>query len=176
MKPAASIVPALACVAALLSTPGPVDGQAAAEPRARANRPAPVLTNAELGTMLDAYAIVQAQSALQLNDDQYGKFVSRLKRLQDARRKGTQSRNRLLQELRKLTSDTIVEEAVIGERLKALGELEDQTSAAIRQEYAALDEILDTRQRVRFRIFEEQLERRKLDLLIRARERARDRK
>jgi hypothetical protein len=32
--------------------------------------------------------------------------------------------------------------------------------------------VLDPRQQVRFRVFEEQLERRKLDLLIRARARA----
>ena len=33
--------------------------------------------------MLDAWAIVQAQTALQLNDGQYGQFVTRLKRLQE---------------------------------------------------------------------------------------------
>ena len=37
--------------------------------------------------MLDAYAIVQAQTALQLNDEQYGQFVTRLKRLQETRRR-----------------------------------------------------------------------------------------
>ena len=33
-----------------------------------------------------------------------------------------------------------------------------------------IDEVLDTRQRIRFRIFEEQMERRKVDLLMRARQ------
>ena len=43
----------------------------------------------------------------------------------------------------------------------------------MRQAYDALDEVLDVRQQARFRIFEEKIERRKLDLLVRAQERAR---
>src|SRR3982751_3829044 len=42
---------------------------------------------AELASMLDTYAIVQAQNALSLNDSQYGPFVVRLKRLQEVRRR-----------------------------------------------------------------------------------------
>ena len=42
----------------------------------------------------------------------------------------------------------------------------------IRRAYDALDEVLDARQQARFRMFEEAIERRKLDLLVRARERA----
>jgi hypothetical protein len=143
--------------------------------RGRAPRGQPVLTNAELATMLDAYAIVQAQKVLQLSEDQYGRFVTRLKRLQDARRQATQSRNRLLQELRKLTNDGSSEEAAIRERLDALAKLDAESAQTIRQGYDAIDEVLDVRQRARFRIFEEQLERRKLDLLFRARERVRGR-
>jgi len=43
----------------------------------------------------------------------------------------------------------------------------------MRQAYDALDEVLDARQQARFRVFEDQIEQRKLDLLMRARERAR---
>jgi hypothetical protein len=172
VKPLAPVLCALAC-AGVLSTPAPAAGQPAPQAGERPNRPAAALTNAELGTLLDAYAIVQAQSALQLTDDQYGKFVSGLKRLQDTRRRGTQERARLMQELRRLVNAAGTDDAAIGERLKALAELEERSAQAIRQEYAALDEVLDLRQRARFRIFEEQLERRKLDLLMRARLRAR---
>ena len=34
----------------------------------------------------------------------------------------------------------------------------------------SIDEVLDVRQRLRFRVFEEQMERRKFDLLMRARQ------
>jgi hypothetical protein len=165
-------------VAAVLSTPAvgssqtPVERSAPAERPARGNRPALAPSNAELATILDAYAIVQAQNALQLNDEQYGRFVSRLKRLQDIRRRYAQARNRLVQELRKLTADPSTDEALIRERLKALRDVEQQSAEAVRREYDNLDEVLDPRQQVRFRVFEEQLERRKLDLLIRARARA----
>ena len=148
-------------------------GHAQDAQRGRANRAAP-LSNAQLITMLDAYAIVQAQSALQLRDEQYGQFVARLKRLQDTRRRNTQARNRMLQELRRLTDPTVVaEEAKLRERLKSLRDFDEQAANAMRREYEALDEVLDLRQQARFRILEEQIERRKLDLLMRARERAR---
>jgi hypothetical protein len=41
----------------------------------------------------------------------------------------------------------------------------------LRKAYDSLDEVLDVRQQARFRIFEENLERRKMDLLLRARQR-----
>jgi hypothetical protein len=143
-----------------------------ASPPARVNPGLAGPTNSELAMILDAYAIVQAQNALQLEDDQYGRFVSRLKRLQDTRRRGTQARNRLVQELRKLTLDPAADETLMRERLKALRDIEEQSAAANRREYDALDEVLTPRQQIRFRLFEEQLERRKLDLLLRARNRA----
>jgi hypothetical protein len=141
-------------------------------PPPRANRAVPP-NNADLTTILDAYAIVQAQNALQLNDDQYGRFVARLNRLQDTRRRNLQARNRMMQELRKLANDPATDEGIIRERLKALRDHEDQSAQALRGEYDALYEVLDPRQQIRFRVFENSLEQRKLDLLIRARERAR---
>jgi hypothetical protein len=141
-------------------------------PAGRAGRAPLAPTNSELATILDAYAIVQAQNALKLDDEQYGRFVSRLKRLQDARRRNTQIRGRLIQELRKMTADASTDEGAIRERLRALRDAEQQAAEALRREYDSLDEVLDPRQQVRFRVFEEQLERRKLDLLMRARARA----
>ena len=40
----------------------------------------------------------------------------------------------------------------------------------MRKAYNALDEVLDIRQQARFRVFEEQIERRKIELLMRARQ------
>jgi hypothetical protein len=64
-----------------------------------------------------------------------------------------------------------VDEPAVREKLKALRELDDRSAAELRKAYDSLDEVLDVRQQARFRIFEENLERRKMDLLLRARQR-----
>lgn len=128
------------------------------------------LSPAEILNMLDAYAIVQAQQTLQLADSQYGEFVTRLKRLQQTRRRNLQARNGILQELRRLAGPQAaqIDEAAIRDRLKALNDHDDRSAGELRRAYQALDEILDARQQARFRLFEEVLERRKIDLLKRA--------
>ena len=139
----------------------------------RANRGAGVLSPGAVVAMLDTYAIVRAQDALQLTDTQYAPFVGRLKKLQETRRKNQQAHNQIVQELRRLTRPQATlpfDEAAIRERLKALRELDDRSALELRHAYDALDEVLDVRQQARFRIFEEQIERRKLDLLMRARQ------
>jgi len=128
------------------------------------------LTPAEVLNMLDAYAIVQAQETLQLADSQYGEFVARLKRLQQTRRRNLQARHGILQELRRLAGPQAaqIDETAIRERLKALDDHDERAARELRQAYHGLDEILDARQQARFRLFEELLERRKIDLLKRA--------
>jgi hypothetical protein len=129
----------------------------------------------ELVNMLDTYAIVQAQDALTLNDTQYGQFVTRLKRLQQARRRNQRERNQIIQDLRKLSgaqAPVPVDEAALRERLRALRDHDDRAASEMRKAYDSLDEVLDVRQQARFRTFEETIERRKLDLVVRARERA----
>jgi len=138
------------------------------------NRDPGELSPAEVVGMLDAYALVQAQNALQLDDSQYGSFVGRLRTLQETRRKNQRARNQIVQELRRLTNAQVatVDEAAVRDRLKALRELDERSAADLRRAYDSLDEVLDIRQQARFRIFEENLERRKMDLLLRARQRA----
>jgi hypothetical protein len=155
----------------------PVFAEQAAKvrPDVRANRPAGDLSAGEVVAMLDAYALVRAQDALQLNDSQYGAFVARLKKLQETRRKNQQARNQIVQDLRRLAGPQAsppFDEAAIRERLKALRDLDDKSVADLHQAYDALDEVLDVQQQARFRMFEETIERRKVDLLMRARQRA----
>ena len=138
-------------------------------PAGRANRR--VVTNAELVNMLDTYAIVQAQEALELPDKTYGEFVARLKRLQQSRRRNTQGRNQIIQQLRRLTQDASADENALRARLQALHDHEVRALADLRRAYEALDELLSPRQQARFRILEERLERQKLDLLMRIRNR-----
>jgi hypothetical protein len=134
----------------------------------RANRPAG-LTNGELVNMLDTYAIVQAQSALQLADSEYGAFVTRLKRLQQIRRQANRRHNQIVQELARLTQDPAADEVTLRARLKALQDQDVTAAEELRRAYESLDELLSPRQQARLRVFEERMERQKLDLLMRAR-------
>jgi hypothetical protein len=164
------IAPAL--IVLLLSAATAVAQDPPAAPQARGGR-APAVRPAELASMLDAYAIVQAQSALQLNDDQFGQFVARLKRLQENRRRNTQARNRLLQQVRALVAPGVTpDETALREKLKALRDHDEQAGETFRRDSAAVDEVLDPRQQALFELLEERLERQKLDLLMRARDRA----
>ena len=130
------------------------------------------ISPAEVLNMLDAYAVLQAGKVLELTEAQEGEFIVRLKRLQQTRRRNQQARNRLVQELRQLVRPEVtqVDEAAVRDRLKQLRDAEDRAAAELKTAYAALDEALNLRQQARFRVFEETLERRKLDLLMRARQ------
>ena len=136
----------------------------------------PEISAGEIQRLYDAYALVQAQEALQLSDDQYVRFVGRLKTLQETRRRHQQARNLIVQDLRRLTNPQAGtgDEAAIRERLSALKAEDERTLQELRKAVDGIDEILTVRQQARFRLFEEQMERRKLDLLMRARQNARN--
>jgi hypothetical protein len=158
----------LACLFAI-ATAGDASAQRGDRPGGRGAE----LSPGEVIRVLDGYALVQAQDALRLNDEQYGRFVTRLRNLQETRRRNQQARNQIIAELRRLTgaqATAPADESVVRDRLKALRTHDDKTAAELRAAYDALDEVLDTRQQARFRIFEEQLERRKLDFIMRARQ------
>jgi hypothetical protein len=144
------------------------------EPRqgqGRATQQADRLEIAELQRLFDAYMVMQAQEALQLDDAQFGQFLPKLKALQETRRRNEQARNQLVGELGRLTapSAATVDEATVRERLRALQELESRSAAELRRAYDTIDQQLDVRRQARFRVFEQNMERRKLQLMLRAR-------
>jgi Spy/CpxP family protein refolding chaperone len=165
---------ALICVAAVAAPT-----VASAQPNAVQPAPAPgippgtpeTITPGEFNRMFEAYALLQAQNQLKLTDDQYADFIVRLRGLQNARRQHQQSRVRLIQDLRRLTSpqNTNPDEAAIRTALDALAREDATSHEAITKALAQVDEVLDVRQRARFRVLEEQLERWKVDLLSRVR-------
>jgi hypothetical protein len=175
---------------AALALPAGVSAQDLPPQQAQAQPPAPVpppgsqpgipglsddMTPGEIQRLFDAYLIMEAQQALNLTDVQYPQFLARLKTLQDTRRRNQQQRNQLMGELQRLTNPRVAasarpDEAQIKERLSALQELESRAAAEMRKAYNGLDEVLDVRQQARFRVFEEQIERRKIELLMRARQ------
>lgn len=129
----------------------------------------------EIQRLFDAYVVMQAQEELQLNDEQYPKFLSRVKVLQSARQRGLVERGRILQDLRRLSDATPIDETQAKNQLKALADVDARTATEVREALNGIDQVLDLRQQVRFRIFEEQMERRKVDLLMRARQANRQR-
>jgi hypothetical protein len=165
-------------IVAALAVASPAAGQQPdrrAAREGRADQTADTLPDAALADMLDTYAIVQAQRELTIADDKYGTFAARLKKLQDTRRRNQRQRQQLIRELVRMAGPRAAieaDETAIRAQLTALREHDDRAAAELRQAYDALDEVLDTRQQARFRMFEEQIERRKLDLLVRARARA----
>jgi Spy/CpxP family protein refolding chaperone len=141
----------------------------------RLGRPAPppdeaAVSPAEIQRMFDSYALMQAQEQLQISEEGFPQFLRRFKALQDIRRRGQQERARLVLELRRLVNDPQGDEGQIKERLKSLDELEVRSDGEIRKAYDAINQVLDVRQQAKFRVFEENMERRKLELVTRARQ------
>jgi hypothetical protein len=148
-----------------------------APPAAQGAPDAPAISAGQIQRYFEAFTVLQAQEALQLSESQYGRFVTRLKSLQETRRKHQQARYQVLGDLRKLTNPQTGsnDEASITERLKALRDEDDRTAADLKKAYEGVDETLDVRQQARFRFFEERMEQQKLELLMRARQNARSR-
>ena len=131
------------------------------------------ITPAEVQRMFDAWTIVQAQDALSLSDAQYGKFVAKLKALQDTRRRHQVARTQLLADLRRTLNGSSPAEVTLRDKLKALRDEDDRAAAEIRKAADEVDDVLDVQQQARFRLFEERMEARKLELLMKARQNAR---
>ena len=152
---------------------------ASAQRAARRELPAPQtadsgpITPGEVQRMFAAWTLVQAQDALSLSEAQYGGFVAKLKALQDVRRRHQQARAQLLGDLRRALTDPTPAESVLRDKLTALREEDDRAAADLRKAVDDLDEVLDVRQRARFRLFEERMEARKLELILKARQNAR---
>jgi hypothetical protein len=124
---------------------------------------------AELNRLFDAYAVVQAQDFLKLSDEQYPDFVARLKGLQDARRRHFVNHNRIIADMNRMLKqpDDQIDEKTLRATYEALDREDDTAQAEIKKAFDNVIALLDVKQRARFRVFEENLERRKLDLLSR---------
>ena len=138
--------------------------------RGRADAEGQPISLVELQRLFDAYFILQAQDALKIDDAKFAEMLPRLKALQDVRRRHDQERRQAVGELAKMTAPAaVMDEALVREKLRALQELESRAAADQRKAYDAIDQMLDVRQQARFRVFEQNIERRKLELMLRAR-------
>ena len=153
-------------------------GPAAAGQRGRAAAPPPDaaapemagVSPAEIQRMFDSYALIQAQEQLKISDEKFPQFLTRFKALQDVRRTNMNQRFRMVQDLRKLSNDAQPDETQMRDRLKALDELDVRSQTEIAKAYEAINQVLDIRQQAKFRVFEENMENRKLALVMRARQ------
>jgi hypothetical protein len=127
----------------------------------------------EVQQLLDGYAVIQGQEFLGLNDTQFAQFLPKFKALLETRRRNETERLRALVELNRMTNprgNARASENDLRERLRMLREAESRTANEIEKARDAVDQTLDVRQQARFRVFEEQIERRKLQLLMQVRQ------
>jgi hypothetical protein len=138
--------------------------------RAREGRPAdpPGLRLDEVQQIVDGWEIATAEKMLELSDQQYVPFLQQLRRLQSGRRQQFMQRQRMLQMLRQTINQTGLEDAMVDSRVKQFDDLERKLQQDLQSMQAGIDAVLTPRQRARFRVLQEQMERRKLEVLARA--------
>lgn len=118
--------------------------------------------------LLEGMEISNADKALQVDNQHYADFIQRLRNLQRLRRQHQTQRQRLIGELRRLSNQQPpVEDALLEAPTKRLDDFDKQAIQETQGAYAQIDEVLNVRQRARFRLFEEQMEQRKLEILTR---------
>jgi hypothetical protein len=153
---------------------GVAEGRGAGEGRSAGEGRGGVPDVVALQELLDSYVLMQAQRQLQLTPDQAPPFIVRLRELQQTRRRAFRQRAAIIQDLRRLTQSARgrpgdVDATQIADRLRSLDDVDARSAGEVKQAMANLDQVLDPYQRARFRILEEQLERNKVDILLRAR-------
>ncbi|MDE3154782.1 MAG: hypothetical protein KGN76_06745 [Acidobacteriota bacterium] len=172
---------AIVCVLGLAIPRASAQEPPARTPQPQATRPGPRrmppgggpggVSPVEVQRLFDAYFLMQAQQALKISDAQYPQFLIKMRALLELRQKNQQERFRLVRELRDLTDPKgpQTSDAQIKEALQKLETFDAQAAQDLSKAYDAVDQVLDIRQQARLRVFEEQMERRKLELLMRAR-------
>jgi len=139
-------------------------------PPAAAAPSEPGVSPGDVQRMFDAYAVMQAQEQLKISDDKFAQFLTRYKALQEVRRKNQQEHGRLVVDMRQMLNGPNPDEAQLKEKMKALQDLDARTITDARKAVDAIDQVLDVKQQAKFRVFEEAMERRKLELVTRARQ------
>lgn len=136
------------------------------------------LNNEQVFALLDSFVLNNAQRVLQLNDSQWPAFFQRMMRLQNLQRRHRRARQRLLAELRQLIGPRAqqagIDEASVTAKTKELDDLDLKIQVDEQKALSDIDDVLQVRQRAHLRVFLENMERQKLELLIRARQAGRN--
>jgi hypothetical protein len=131
------------------------------------------MTVQQVEQYFDALVLNQARRQLQLSEDQFLRFGARLQRLQMARRQLQRRRTVAIRDLTAISGpNATTGDEVISQRLRDLETVVSEGTRQVTLAQEDIDAMLTVRQRARFRVFEDMMERRKLELLARARARA----
>jgi Spy/CpxP family protein refolding chaperone len=109
--------------------------------------------------MIDAYVVSNLQDSLGLTDEQFGKVVPLVRRLQKSRRELAQSRFAALQEMRRLLGSGNATEAKVIDALRALRTAETEERAGVQRDLEALEAALTPLQQAKYRLMEVEVER-----------------
>ena len=120
--------------------------------------------------MFDSYALIQAQDQLKISDEKFPQFLTPIQSvaghpppehggaLPDCAGTAPAHQGRA------------AGRRADGERLKALDDVDARSHAELTKAYEAINQVLDLYQQAKFRVFEENMENRKLALVMRARQ------
>ena len=131
-----------------------------------------VMTAQQVEKYFEDVMLFQARNQLALTDAQFVRFGAGLAQLQSARRQQQRRRMMLLRDLNQLLMVRPLDDAAVTAKMNEIDDAATDYARQVQDAYTAIDRVLDLRQRARFRIFDENMERRKLDLLARARQAA----
>jgi hypothetical protein len=176
----AGVIGAAGAVAAQTqSTPPPANppGQAAPQRAGRAGRnpgaaqvPPANVNQAEIQVqeVWNATVLKQSRPALQLTDQQWPAFFAKMADLQDLRDRHLTGRRKLIGEMNRLAppnGDVTADDATLLAKVREFDDFELQYAQRETQVLAAVDAVLTPFQRARFRVFEENMEKRKVQML-----------
>jgi hypothetical protein len=118
---------------------------------------------------LDDLELLQAQANLGLSDSQYAAFFPKMSALLHLRQQHSTQRQALIVRLRNLTNPKPgtppADEATLALRVKELDDLELAMAQKEHDALADVDSVLNVHQRAQLRVFEENIEQRKVQML-----------
>ena len=119
---------------------------------------------------IDAYVISKLQESLDLSDEQFADMVVAQKKLQKIRHEYRRARSGLLREMRQVLRRDDVSDDELQSLLDSLDSLVLAFAENEKLRYEEVDEILNVRQRLRYRILESELDRRLGEMMRKVRE------
>ena len=140
----------IALVLALAALPALAQPAAGQRPRPRD----------EAFRMIDAYILSNMQESLGLSDEQFGRLLPLVQRLQRDRREFGRRRMTALQELRSQLMSGGATEARVAELLREVKAVEAEEPSAVRRDMDAIDAALTPVQQAKYRLLEVEVERR----------------
>ena len=110
--------------------------------------------------MVDGYFLGNLKDRLNLTDEEFGRVVPHVQRLQSDRRDLMRRRFRAMHALRKALLSGSATETSVEELLREVKAVEAEESAALRRDREAVDAVLTPLQQAKFRLLEVEMERR----------------